>query len=99
MTTINPASYSHQPTYPLFGTSTTAANPSVTDVATALFRMTTPLGGDGNPLTSRDRWQMCIYAVINKRPWFPGESTDSSDPERYLLQSRLMSLFGLNCFL
>ncbi|CAP32067.2 Protein CBR-CRH-1 [Caenorhabditis briggsae] len=55
MTTINPASYSHQPTYPLFGTSTPVANPSVTDVATALFRMTTPLGGDGNPLTSRDR--------------------------------------------
>ncbi|CAL2036644.1 unnamed protein product [Caenorhabditis brenneri] len=40
--------------------------PNVESVAKALFQITTPPFGDGDWANAKSRWQMCIYAVINK---------------------------------
>ena len=45
--------------------------PTVTSVASALFAMTTPVLGDGSALKARERWQSCIWAVINKDSYAP----------------------------
>uniref|UniRef100_A0A1I7T392 Hydroxyproline-rich glycoprotein family protein n=1 Tax=Caenorhabditis tropicalis TaxID=1561998 RepID=A0A1I7T392_9PELO len=67
-----------QPPVPTFIPNPQPITPNVASVASALFAMTTPPQGDGSPANSRERWQMCIYAVINKSVMLNQQTTQQS---------------------